>query len=98
MGLHLNSTNGFTHLINLFFRVCAPLAYCPPEWFDASQKAEGVACDIWLYGLMTLQVLTGHWPNQNMKPIADGRSWKKFVEPVLRKALKVMQLFLFHYK
>ena len=95
MLLILNSLNDFSHLINIFFRVCAPLEYCPPEWFDASKKAEGVAFDTWLYGLMTLQVLTGHWPNQNMNPVRDARSWKKNVEPVLKKALKVMQLFLF---
>lgn len=67
------------------------MVYRPPDFYDRARKKnlEGCAYDIWLYGMMTLNVLTGDWPINRMKSVTDARSWKMNVEPVVLEALKV---------
>ena len=71
-------------------RMCAPLKFRPPECYDPSlcKNLEGSQCDIWLYGLMALNVLTDDLPSLNMCGVTNAYTWKRNAEPVLLEALE----------
>lgn len=68
-------------------RMCSPKKFRPPEWYTY-EIVEGSTCDVWLFGFMTLNILTSNWPSSKRGPVKSAMDWKTSVEPVLMEALK----------
>lgn len=73
-------------------RLVAPYVYRPPECFIISEKhrVDGAAFDIWTYALMSFNVLTGNWPDNNFSAlnVYFYATWKKKIERVLKISLE----------
>lgn len=78
--------------ISFFYRLISPEVYRSPECFvdDSKKNIRGECFDIWSYGLLILNVMTGHYFKEKVKKIVTRfMSWSTDVWPILEKALKV---------
>ena len=70
-------------------RICAPLNLRPKECFpvDGMLDVRGKPYDVWTFGLLALNVLTGHYPELKGPKVNPDSDWGEVVWPILESAL-----------
>lgn len=70
-------------------RLVAPKQFRPPECFSYGiSEVEGVRFDMWCYGLLVLNEMTGYYVMRQTGEVCRGWSWKSQVKPVLKEILQ----------
>ncbi|KAG8194327.1 hypothetical protein JTE90_029204 [Oedothorax gibbosus] len=67
-------------------KVGSPLMYKPPEAFYLEGTVEGKPCDLWAFGIMSIEILTDFFLSKNLPPIEH--NWLMDVHPTLHEILK----------